>query len=160
MAQEQRPKVAPRRLRGSIASLMQRSRGLHEAMAALEHRERCERLIAAMPRVRSPTPTLLRATTAPEPSAVPKPLVFRKTKRELQRERELMELERVAKRQRQEDDQEERMRKTSTAKGATAVRRPTKCARVLFATTCRQYLQRSRAARLAGRGRPRRRLLF
>jgi hypothetical protein len=163
MAEEQRSKVAPRRLRGSIAGLVQRGRGLYEAMAALEHNERCERLLAAMPRVRSPKPTLVKPAKAPEPSTTAKPLVFRKTKRELQREQEVLELERAAKRHRQQVEREERtsVRKASaTTDNSTTARRPTKCARVLFATTCRQYRRRSRALQLAGRGRPRRRLQF
>lgn len=163
MTEEMRSKVAPRRPRGAIAGLVQRGRGLHEAMAALEHRERCERLLAAMPRVRSPTPTLVKVARAPEPSAAAKPLVFRKTKRELQREQEVLERERATKRQRQQGEREERgsaHKSGASAVNSTTARRPTKCARALFATTCRQHLRRSHALQLAGRGRPRRRLQF
>lgn len=159
----ERSKVATRRLPSDMAELMQRSRGLHMAMAALDHRERCERLRSELPRVRSPVATIAVAPAmAPEPGAAAKPLVFRKTKRELQRERELLERERSAQRQLEAKKIEAPVKKRSLKSGTASTRRPCKCARALFASTCRsEYRERSRtSSSLAGKTRPRRRLLF
>ncbi|ETI44749.1 hypothetical protein F441_10516 [Phytophthora nicotianae CJ01A1] len=128
MSRQVRSKVAPRRSWRSVTGLLLHSRTLHSTLAMMEHQDNVARLISEMPRAHSPRRRTIEIQHMPHAAPVikllAKPLVFRKTKRELEREQQ----------QAQERRQLERMQNKKRQMGQTREnikRARPKCARML-----------------------------
>ncbi|KAG6954316.1 hypothetical protein JG688_00012420 [Phytophthora aleatoria] len=119
----------------------------------MEHQDNVARLISEMPRVRSPRRRTIEIQEAPHAAPVfkplAKPLVFRKTKRELEREQQaqaLQQLERMQSKKRRMEETRESINRA----------RP-KCARMLQ-WSCRRTSEYFKARPAELRAQSRRRL--
>lgn len=153
---QKRSKVAPRRHMSSIPGLLHHSRRLHQALSALDREEsRVQRRlsltrIATLPQRCSTS----HASESTRPTvavvAASKPLVFRKTKREMEREREHALQEQLRMQQQQLED-------VTSSIIASCIRTTAS----KLQPSCRaEYLRGARQLRIGEQGRSRRRLLF
>lgn len=166
---QKRSKVLARRHGSSISSLLHHSQRLHHAFAALDREEsRVQRRLSlnALParcaaghistsNSNSSAQGIAAATavvtTATAGVATVKPLVFRKTKREIERERASQAQLCIQQQQQQLQDMASSLRARSM--------RPTTATKVR--PSCRaEFLCDARSLRIGERGRSRRRLLF
>ncbi|KAI9917982.1 hypothetical protein PsorP6_012511 [Peronosclerospora sorghi] len=92
MTDQSRSKVAPRRSQSSITGLLRHSRALHDMMEMMEHQDEIARLSSEKSRVCSPRRRECQIQDGNQADTMAtrraKPLTFRKTKRELEREQQ------------------------------------------------------------------------
>ncbi|GAB9468873.1 hypothetical protein Gpo141_00006173 [Globisporangium polare] len=158
---QKRSKVAPRRHVSSIPGLLHHSRRLHQALSALDREEsRAQRRLSLTRMITLPqrcstahsVNNHASESTRPMATAVvaaSKPLVFRKTKREIERERERA-LQEKLRMQQQLDDMTSSIIASCIHSAASKLQ-----------PSCRaEFLRDARQLRIGERGRSRRRLLF
>ncbi|RMX63504.1 hypothetical protein DD238_006822 [Peronospora effusa] len=154
MTRHERSKVAPRKSWYSMTKVLICSRALHSTLVTTTQQDETDPLVSKMSRARSPNRRAIAIQEVPQATPDVKPfaklLVFRKTKREMDKERQACE---------QLQNNKRRVDEVKVHECITMERARPKCARTLE-WTCRRTSQYSQTRSRGLRTQSRRRLLF